>query len=367
MTEKAGTALIFDEVITGFRVHPGGTQALFGISADLATYGKVLGGGLPLGVVAGKRAFMDALDGGAWRFGDDSFPETGVTFFAGTFVRHPLAMAAALAVLHRLKAAGPALPGRSSTRRPRDWRLGSTSASKSTGCRAGSRTSARSCSSGFPSDQRLASLLFYHLREKGVHIWEGFPCFVTEAHTEKDLDFVVRAFESSAAEMQSGGLLPSAGRTVEARRARRAAAAATSPAAQQAEPSATFPLTDSQQEIWLACQMGAEASCAFNEGVSLRLRGPLDVSALTTVPRGPGRRHDALRTTFDPSGDFQRVATETMTSPDAVADPADGRRRPRRELRQILAEEARFPSTSPAVRSCAPASCGWALTITSSS
>jgi glutamate-1-semialdehyde aminotransferase len=66
LTEQAGTALIFDEVITGFRVHPGGTQAMFGIQADLATYGKVLGGGLPLGVVAGKRAFMDALaDGGA--------------------------------------------------------------------------------------------------------------------------------------------------------------------------------------------------------------------------------------------------------------------------------------------------------------
>jgi len=109
MTEKSGTALIFDEVITGFRVHPGGAQAWFGITADIATYGKVLGGGLPLGVVAGRRAYMDALDGGMWQFGDASFPEVGVTFFAGTFVRHPLAMAAALAVLHRLKAAGPAL------------------------------------------------------------------------------------------------------------------------------------------------------------------------------------------------------------------------------------------------------------------
>ena len=103
------TALIFDEVVTGFRVHPGGCQALFGIKADLATYGKVLGGGLPIGVVAGKAAFMDALDGGMWNYGDDSFPETGVTFFAGTFVRHPLALAAACAVLNHLKQAGPQL------------------------------------------------------------------------------------------------------------------------------------------------------------------------------------------------------------------------------------------------------------------
>ena len=211
MTEQAGTALIFDEVITGFRVHPGGTQAVFGIKADLATYGKVLGGGLPLGVVAGKRAFMDALDGGAWRFGDDSFPEVGVTFFAGTFVRHPLAMAAALAVLRRLKEAGPGLPGGSQ----REGRADSPQRINRV-LREASRAEPRRelrldpVLRFPPSDQKLASLLYYHLREKGVHIWEGFPCFVTEAHTEEDLDFVVRAFEASAAEMQAGGLLPSA-------------------------------------------------------------------------------------------------------------------------------------------------------------
>ncbi|WP_177313503.1 aminotransferase class III-fold pyridoxal phosphate-dependent enzyme, partial [Burkholderia ubonensis] len=49
ITEEAGAALIFDEMITGFRVHPGGSQAMFGIRADLATYGKIIGGGLPLG------------------------------------------------------------------------------------------------------------------------------------------------------------------------------------------------------------------------------------------------------------------------------------------------------------------------------
>ena len=70
LTAKAGTALIFDEIVTGFRVHPGGVQALFGIRADLVTYGKVAGGGMPIGILAGKAAFMDALDGGMlaiWR------------------------------------------------------------------------------------------------------------------------------------------------------------------------------------------------------------------------------------------------------------------------------------------------------------
>ena len=82
ITARHGAALIFDEVVTGFRCHPGGAQAYFGVEADMATYGKVLGGGLPLGVLAGKRQFMDALDGGMWQYGDDSFPEVGVTFTA---------------------------------------------------------------------------------------------------------------------------------------------------------------------------------------------------------------------------------------------------------------------------------------------
>jgi glutamate-1-semialdehyde aminotransferase len=103
---EVGAALIFDEVITGFRAHPGGAQALFGVKADLATYGKVVGGGFPIGVIAGKREFMDALDGGHWQFGDDSIPTVGVTYFAGTFVRHPLTLAAAHASLLHMKRAG---------------------------------------------------------------------------------------------------------------------------------------------------------------------------------------------------------------------------------------------------------------------
>ena len=79
---------------------------MLGIDADLASYGKVVGGGFPIGVIAGKREYMDALDGGGWQFGDDSIPTVGVTYFAGTFVRHPLALAAAHAVLLHLKKEG---------------------------------------------------------------------------------------------------------------------------------------------------------------------------------------------------------------------------------------------------------------------
>ena len=115
ITKQHETALIFDEVITGFRMHPNGAQALFGIKADIGTYGKVIGGGLPIGAMIGSSKWMDALDGGHWQFGDDSVPPSGVTYFAGTFVRHPLTMAAAKAALVHMKDEGPAMQERLNT------------------------------------------------------------------------------------------------------------------------------------------------------------------------------------------------------------------------------------------------------------
>ena len=93
ITRDGGAALVMDEVVTGFRVGPRGMQGVWGIEPDMATYGKVVGGGMPIGMLAGSAKFMDALDGGMWSFGDDSLPEVMPTFFAGTFVRHPLIVA----------------------------------------------------------------------------------------------------------------------------------------------------------------------------------------------------------------------------------------------------------------------------------
>ena len=64
---------------------------------------------LPFAAIAGRTQWLDALDGGHWQYGDDSYPEAGVTYFAGTFVRHPLALAAAKATLLHLKQGGKAL------------------------------------------------------------------------------------------------------------------------------------------------------------------------------------------------------------------------------------------------------------------
>jgi glutamate-1-semialdehyde aminotransferase len=92
MTREAGALLLFDELITGFRMGPGGAQAFYGVDADLVTYGKIVAGGLPMGVVAGKHEVMSVFDGGVWSYGDDSFPTAQRTIFAGAYFKHPLSM-----------------------------------------------------------------------------------------------------------------------------------------------------------------------------------------------------------------------------------------------------------------------------------
>ncbi|MFS2203145.1 amino acid adenylation domain-containing protein [Variovorax sp. Varisp36] len=207
ITAKSGCCLIFDEVITGFRTALGGAQELFGVRADLATYGKVIGGGFPVGVIAGKREFMDALDGGAWQYGDDSIPGVGVTYFAGTFVRHPLALAAAKASLTHLKEAGPALQA------GLNGSTAAMAAELSGWCReVGAPVEIRHFASlwrvSWLEDHPLQDLLFAMMRSRGVHILDNFPCFLTSAHSAEDIAFIQSAFKESVAEMQESGFLP---------------------------------------------------------------------------------------------------------------------------------------------------------------
>lgn len=207
ITEASSTCLIFDEVITGFRNHPGGAQAQFGIRADLCTYGKIVGGGMPIGVVSGKRAFMDALDGGFWQFGDDSTPTVGVTYFAGTFVRHPLALAAAKGALEIIKREGAEGLARVAHR-------ADTFARELNLFLNLSQVPLRMDNFGglmkpkWTAELTGGELLFTHLRYFGVHAYDGFPWFINLAHTEEDLKFVLNAFKKAVAAMQLMGLLP---------------------------------------------------------------------------------------------------------------------------------------------------------------
>lgn len=94
LTTEYGAVLLFDEVMTGFRVALGGAQALYGITPDLTAFGKVIGGGLPVGAYGGKREIMEHV------------APAGTMYQAGTLSGNPLAMAAGIATLRTLSAPG---------------------------------------------------------------------------------------------------------------------------------------------------------------------------------------------------------------------------------------------------------------------
>jgi amino acid adenylation domain-containing protein len=297
ITRTSGSALVVDEVVTGFRTHARGMQGVWGIEADMATYGKVVGGGMPVGVLAGKARFMDALDGGQWAFGDDSTPQVPPTFFAGTFVRHPLVVAAVDAVLDHLERKGDEL-----------WQA----TAERTGELA-ARMNAALAARGLPDlvkqysswfvikvsqhDPR-ATLLFPLMRLEGVHVLDGFCGFLTTAHGAEECDRILAAFETALDALQGVGILaPADGRP--------AAVPAPRPVA---VPEGPVPLTESQREIWMAHQLGDLQAAAFNEGLSIRLDGPLDRAALQAALDDVVARHDALRLRFARDGSSFTVA-----------------------------------------------------------
>jgi glutamate-1-semialdehyde 2,1-aminomutase len=94
ITKEHGALLVFDEVMCGFRVHPGGAQALYGVIPDLTTLGKVIGGGLPVGAYGGRREIMELI------------APSGPVYQAGTLAGNPLAMAAGIAMLTELARPG---------------------------------------------------------------------------------------------------------------------------------------------------------------------------------------------------------------------------------------------------------------------
>jgi glutamate-1-semialdehyde 2,1-aminomutase len=94
LTTKHDALLIFDEIITAFRVHPGGAQTLYGVTPDVTTLGKIIGGGLPVGAYGGRRDIMQLV------------APSGPVYQAGTLSGNPLAMAAGIAALRELQRRG---------------------------------------------------------------------------------------------------------------------------------------------------------------------------------------------------------------------------------------------------------------------
>ena len=210
MTLNDPACLIFDEVISGLRIGPGGAQEHFGVKADLASYGKIVGGGMPIGIVAGKAEYMDGFDGGYWEYGDDSRPEAGMTYFAGTFVRHPLTLAASRAILQHIKKGGQPMFDRLNE-------LAEYLADELN--RVFEELEAPLFLANFGSlfkiqfHQELiySEVFFAGLRRRGMHIWDNRPCLLTLAHERSHVDALVAAMKATIIECQRSGFMPGEG------------------------------------------------------------------------------------------------------------------------------------------------------------
>jgi glutamate-1-semialdehyde 2,1-aminomutase len=192
LCRKAGALLIFDEVMTGFRVAYGGAQGLFGIRPDLTTLGKIIGGGMPVGAYGGRADVMRSVS------------PVGPVYQAGTLSGNPLAMACGLATLRTLRKTNPYPRLETETRRLSE---GLAQAAQT----AGLPHSVARCGSMFTlffrgervvnysdaaeCDTQRFSRYFWGMIERGVYL----PCsqfeanFVSAAHTAADIDATIAA------------------------------------------------------------------------------------------------------------------------------------------------------------------------------
>lgn len=210
LTLDKNIALIFDEMVCGFRVAAGGAQEYFGIKADIATYSKITGGGLPLSVIAGSSRYMDHIDGGTWHYGDNSAPSISTTFFAGTFSKHPLSLAAAQATMLHIRDQGPQLYHQLNQKTDRLVQRLNTCTKELqvpiTFVSFGSFFAIAMTQSRMSSQAQ--QLLSYNLLLRGVHLRPGDKGgFLSTAHTEQDIDTIFNAFKKSLSALLDAELL----------------------------------------------------------------------------------------------------------------------------------------------------------------
>jgi glutamate-1-semialdehyde 2,1-aminomutase len=192
VTTAHGALLIFDEVITGFRIAYGGAQEKYGIAADLTCLGKIIGGGLPVGAYGGRRGLMEHV------------APLGSVYQAGTLSGNPLAVAAGLATLKALRAPGVYARLDALGARMED---GLTRAAEKAGValtvnRVGSMLTAFFCSGPVTdyetakrADRERYARYFHAMLARGVSLAPSQfeAAFVSLAHTEADLDAAARA------------------------------------------------------------------------------------------------------------------------------------------------------------------------------
>ncbi|MDP3050273.1 MAG: aminotransferase class III-fold pyridoxal phosphate-dependent enzyme, partial [Eubacteriales bacterium] len=194
LTDRYGSLLIFDEVITGFRLTYGGAQNLFGVMPDLTCLGKIIGGGLPVGAYGGKREIMEMI------------APAGPVYQAGTLSGNPLAMAAGITTLSVL-----ARPGVYTELERISTLLaeGIADAAKRTGAPVSfNRIGSMMCTfftpdpvvdfkSAVKSDTEQYGKFFHRLLDEGIYIAPAQfeAMFVSTAHSEEDIEVTVEAIE----------------------------------------------------------------------------------------------------------------------------------------------------------------------------
>ncbi|WDD92409.1 amino acid adenylation domain-containing protein [Burkholderia sp. FERM BP-3421] len=285
LTRATGIALVFDEVLNGFRIHLRGGQGHYGIEADLAAYGKIVGGGLPIGMVAGAARYLDHIDGGAWSYRDDSYPAVPMTFFAGTFCKHPLAMQAAKVVLERLKSEGEAIVTETNAKTTRFVeRVNAATAA------LGVDLHVAHCGSLFRIPQLPdIELLHYGLINRGLYIWEGRNCFLSHAHDDAELEQAATTFGEVVGELAEHGFLgvdPGSGPSgASGNRGARSTPAAEEPVALSTEQVQLLALFDLDDPRW----------SAYNVPVAIEIAGRVDAGRLERAFQAVVGRHEALR------------------------------------------------------------------------
>jgi glutamate-1-semialdehyde 2,1-aminomutase len=199
-TEKNDSLLIFDEVMTGFRVAYGGAQSLYNISPDITCFGKIIGGGLPVGAYGGRREIMEHI------------APQGPVYQAGTLSGNPVAMAAGIATLKQLKQ-----PGFYEDLDKKADRLaaGLRKAAEDTGIKAtvqgvGSmlglfftENKVRNFDDAKSSDLNLFSAYYKGMRARGIYIAPSQfeALFVSAAHTAEHIDTTVTAAQEALVEL----------------------------------------------------------------------------------------------------------------------------------------------------------------------
>lgn len=200
LCRRHGALLIFDEVITGFRMALGGAQASYGITPDLATFGKAVAGGLPLSVVAGRGEILDRMF-------------TGGVAFGGTFNGNPLSLAAANATLNELARDDGALLAQAN-RLGRDLMKGISDAAhkhklplQPTGFGAAfsmhftARTELRNYRDTLDDDAALLQRVLAAALAEGIHLIPDGRLYVSAAHTPGDIVETVAAFDRAFSEV----------------------------------------------------------------------------------------------------------------------------------------------------------------------